>query len=567
LKSNIGHTQAAAGVGGVIKMVQALRHEMLPSTLHVDAPSPHVEWQAGAVRILTEAEPWPVGERPRRAGVSSFGISGTNAHVILEEAPAVLPRPIEPPRTGTTVPLLLSARTTAALRTQARRLHDALSERPELDLTDVAATLALHRARLEQRAAVVGSDSETLLTALARLAADEPGPGIVDGAGQPGTTAFLFTGQGAQRIGMGAGLYQAFGVFAAALDEVCAEFDPHLGHSLRDVMFGGGTAETLLDRTEYTQPALFAFEVAMYRLVESLGVTPDVVAGHSIGELAAAYVAGVWSLPDACRLVAARGRLMGALPAGGSMLAAAVPEGRAVELLAAGNADPAVAAVSLAAVNAPDAVVFSGDTEAVSALESKLVAEGVKTSRLRVSHAFHSALMDPMLAEFAEIAADLTYHEPQIPLCSTVSGAFAGNSVGTPEYWVRQVREAVRFAPAVRSLLDSGVRLFVELGPDAVLTTMTRATLATDLAARASVVAGSRRTVAEPEQLVTALATAHCAGLPVRWAAYFGARPQARMALPTYPFQHERFWLRPAEAAAPLAGADSADHPLLHAQV
>ncbi|MGW7468521.1 type I polyketide synthase [Streptomyces xantholiticus] len=565
LKSNIGHAQAAAGVGGVIKMVQALQHETLPPTLHVDEPSPHVEWSAGAVRILTEAEPWPAGERPRRAGVSSFGISGTNAHVILEEAPAVPVRPVDPPRPAA-MPLLLSARTPAALRTQARRLYDTLSERPELDLTDVAVTLALHRARLEQRAAVVGSDRETLLAALARLAADEPGPGIANGVGQTGTTAFLFTGQGAQRIGMGAGLYRAFPVFAAALDEVCAELDAHLGHALRDVMFGAAD-ETLLDRTEYTQPALFAFEVAMYRLVESLGVTPDVVAGHSIGELAAAYVAGVWSLPDACTLVAARGRLMGALPTDGSMLAAAVPEGRAVELLAAVNTDPAAAAVSLAAVNAPDAVVFSGDTEAVSALESRLVAEGVKTSRLRVSHAFHSALMDPMLTEFAEIAAGLTYHEPRIPLCSTVSGAFADDSVGTPEYWVRQVREAVRFAPAVQSLLDSGVGLFVELGPDAVLTTMTRATLATDLAARASVVAASRRTVAEPEQLVAALATAHCAGRPVRWAAYFGARPQARITLPTYPFQHERFWLLPAEAAAPLAGADSADHPLLHAQV
>nr|WP_235439208.1 type I polyketide synthase [Streptomyces yangpuensis] len=572
LKSNIGHAQAAAGVGGVIKMVQALRHEVLPSTLHVETPSPHVDWSAGAVRILTEPEPWPVGERPRRAGVSSFGISGTNAHVILEEAPAAPPGPVDPPRPAA-LPLLLSARTTAALRTQARRLHDALRERPELDLADVAATLALHRAQLEQRAAVVGPDRETLLAALERLAADERGPGIAGGAGRAGTTAFLFTGQGAQRAGMGSGLYRAFPAFAEALDEVCAEFDAYLGHSLRDVMFGGPaaasgtTAATLLDRTEYAQPALFAFEVAMYRLVESLGVTPDVVAGHSIGELAAAYVAGVWSLSDACKLVAARGRLMGALPAGGSMLAAAVPEARAVELLAAGHAESPAGAVSLAAVNAPDAVVFSGNTEAISTLESRLVAEGVRTSRLRVSHAFHSALMDPMLTEFAEIAASLTYHEPRIPLCSTVSGAFADDSSGTPEYWARQVREAVRFAPAVRSLLDSGVRLFVELGPDAVLTTMTRAMVPADLAESTSVVAGSRRTVSEPEQLAAALATAHCAGRPVRWAAYFGARPQARTTLPTYPFEHERFWLLPAEAAAPLAGADSVGHPLLHAQV
>ncbi len=565
LKSNIGHTQAAAGVGGVIKMVQALRHEVLPPTLHVDAPSSHVEWAEGAVRILTEAEPWPAGERPRRAGVSSFGISGTNAHVIIEEAPAAPPQPADPQRPAA-LPLLLSARTPAALRTQARRVHDALSAQPDLDLTDVAATLALHRAQLDQRAAVVGPDRETLLTALARLAADEAGQGITDGTGRTGTTAFLFTGQGAQRTGMGAGLHREFPAFADALDEVCAEFDAHLELPLRDVMFGT-TAETLLDRTEYAQPALFAFEVAMYRLVESLGVTPDALAGHSIGELAAAHVAGVWSLADACRLVAARGRLMGALPVGGSMLAAAVPEARAEELLTEAAAGPAGGTVSLAAVNAPDAVVFSGDGDAVAALESRLAAEGVRTSRLRVSHAFHSALMDPMLADFAEIAADLTYHQPRIPLCSTVSGTLDDDSVTTSEYWVRQVREAVRFAPAVRSLHDAGVSLFVELGPDAVLTTMTRATLATDPATRASAVATSRRTAAEPEQLATALATAHCAGRPVRWAAYFGARPQARIPLPTYPFQHERFWLRPAEAVAPLAGADSADHPLLHAQV
>ncbi|MEV8004980.1 type I polyketide synthase [Streptomyces parvus] len=563
LKSNIGHAQAAAGVGGVIKMVQALRHEELPPTLHVDAPSSHVEWERGAVRILTEAEPWPAGERPRRAGVSSFGISGTNAHVILEEAPEA-PRVRNDAPRPEAWPLLLSARTADAVRSQARRLHDTLSQRPELDLTDVATTLALHRARLERRAAVVGPDRETLLASLARLAADEPGPGIVDGVGRAGTTAFLFTGQGAQRTGMGAGLYRAFPAFAAALDEVCAEFDVHLQHALQDVMFDPD-AGTLLDRTEYAQPALFAFEVAMYRLVDSLGVTPDVMAGHSIGELAAAYVAGVWSLPDACRLVAARGRLMGALPTGGSMLAAELPEERALELVAA-HADP-TAAVSLAAVNAPGSVVFSGRTEAVSALASRLSAEGVRTSRLRVSHAFHSALMDPMLADFAEIAASLTYHEPRIPLCSTVSGAPADASMVTPGYWVRQVREAVRFAPAVRSLLDAGAGLFVELGPDAVLTALARATVATDPGASASAVAASRRAVAEPEQLATALATAHCAGRPVRWADFLGARPQARITLPTYPFQHERFWLRPAETAAPLAGADPADHPLLHARV
>ncbi|APE34761.1 hypothetical protein BOX37_13310 [Nocardia mangyaensis] len=587
LKSNIGHTQAAAGVGGVIKMVQALRHEMLPASLHADVPSPHVDWASGAVRVVTEAEPWVAGSRVRRAGVSSFGISGTNAHVILEEAPAVALLPVDVPL-PTVTPLLLSARTAAALRTQARRLHDVLRDRPDLDLTDAAVTLALHRAHLERRTAVVGANRETLMAALARVADAEPTPRAVDGVIGAGETAFLFTGQGAQRVGMGAGLYARFPLFAMALDEVCAEFDALLGVSLRAVMFGedAEVAAGLLDRTEFTQPALFAFEVALFRLVESFGVVPDVVVGHSIGELAAAYVAGVWSLSDACRLVAARGRLMGGLPSGGAMLAAAVTEERALELLAAGagveagvgadgsagpgggvGPDSWADVVSLAAVNAPNAVVFSGAVAAISVLEAQLKADGVKTNRLSVSHAFHSVLMEPMLAEYERVAAGVAYQPPRIRLCSTVSGVLAGAELLTAGYWVGQVRAAVRFAPAVGSLVDSGVRRFIELGPDAVLTAMTRQSLPAELESRTVVTAAGRRTVDDVEQFAQLLADAHCAELPVRWASYFGERPQPRITLPTYPFQHERFWLLPNEPTPALLGADSADHPLLHAQV
>ncbi|WP_461088029.1 SDR family NAD(P)-dependent oxidoreductase, partial [Streptomyces deserti] len=358
LKSNIGHTVAAAGVAGVIKMIQALRHEVLPQTLHVNEPSPHVDWSAGAVRLLTEAEPWPAGGRVRRAGVSSFGVSGTNAHVIVEEAPAASVV-VDGERDGDSaavqhhavpVPLLVSGKNAEALRAQAARLHDWLSEHPDVDLLDVASSLLTARSQLDWRGGVVAGDREGLLTGLADLATGSVPAGVVSEVVGSGKTAFLFTGQGAQRVGMGAGLYEAFPVFAAALDEVCAGFDGLLGRSLKDVMFSGGE---VLGRTEFTQPALFAFEVAMFRLLESFGVTPDVLIGHSIGELVAAYVAGVWSLEDACRLVAARGRLMGALPEGGAMLAVAATEAEVAGVIARLGER-----VSIAAVNAPGAVVI-----------------------------------------------------------------------------------------------------------------------------------------------------------------------------------------------------------------
>lgn len=290
VKSNIGHAVAAAGVAGVIKMVQAMRHERLPRTLHVDSPSPHVDWTSGAVRLLTEAEPWTAAERVRRAGVSSFGISGTNAHVILEEAPAAPVAPAEvvedAERQSNTavplIPLLVSGKGEAGLRAQAARLRAWLSERPEIDIADAAYALATARAQLDSRSVILGRDRDELLERLTSLAESGSGAGVVVGAVGSGQTAFLCTGQGAQRVGMGAGLYEAFPVFADALDSVCAQFDPVLGCSLKQLMFSGAigaTGATVLDRTEFTQPALFAFEVALYRLLESFGVTPDVLIG------------------------------------------------------------------------------------------------------------------------------------------------------------------------------------------------------------------------------------------------------------------------------------------------
>ncbi|UGT45355.1 SDR family NAD(P)-dependent oxidoreductase [Nocardia yamanashiensis] len=561
LKSNIGHTVAAAGVAGVIKTVQAMRHRQLPRTLHAETPSPHVDWTAGSVRLLAAAEPWERGDRPRRAGVSSFGISGTNAHVILEEAPADATVSAAPQADsglpGNPVPLVVSGKGEAALRAQAARLHTWLSQRPQLDVAEVATALTSTRAQLDSRAVVIGRDRDELLERLRALAeadgaADAGGPDIVTGAPVAGRTAFLFTGQGAQRAGMGAGLYDAFPAFASALDEVCAHLDPLLGQSLRAVMFTD--AAGVLDRTEWTQPALFAFEVALYRLLEAFGTTPDVLAGHSIGELAAAHVAGVLSLPDACALVAARGRLMGELPEGGAMLAVAVDEERAHEIIAGHGGR-----LSLAAINAPAATVLSGAADAIDAVEKALAATGIQTTRLRVSHAFHSARMDPMLAEFRTVAERLAYHPPRVAIVSTVTGDLADETIATPDYWVRQVRDAVRFAPAIATLLASGVRRFVEVGPDAILSAATNRVLAADPAVESptAVVATSRRSNDQVPQLLSALAQLHVTGGPVDWRPLLPAA-ERRIPLPTYAFQHQRFWLRPGPAAS-----TSGDHPIL----
>jgi acyl transferase domain-containing protein len=560
LKSNIGHAVAASGVGGVIKMVQALRHGMLPKTLHADELSPKVDWSAGAVRVLTEAEPWPAeAGRVRRAGISSFGISGTNAHVIVEEAPPEtrpapgrnIPDETNPAVRVEAVPLLVSAKSEAGLRAQADRLRQWLAEAPEAgDLWRVASSLVGSRAQLDWRGAVVGHNRDEMLNGLAELAAGASVGRVAYGKAQPGRTAFLFTGQGAQRAGMGAGLYRDFPVFAAALDEICDQLDPLLGRSLRDLMFAADRAD-LLGRTEFTQPALFAFEVAMFRLVESFGIVPDMLAGHSIGELAAAYVAGVWSLADACALVAARGRLMGALPEGGAMLAAATTEERAERLLDGYRDD-----LSIAAVNGPFSVVFSGTAAAVDAVTKLLDDAGIRTSRLRVSHAFHSGLMDPMLAEFRSVAESLAYYAPSIPIVSDLSGTVAGSEVTDPEYWVNQVRGCVRFAAAVNTLAASGVRRFLELGPDAVLTAMTRECLAgAETEAESLVAATSRRTADEGTQFVTFLAQARVSGLPVVLDPLFAGRDTRRVALPTYAFQNQRYWLEPGpEVVRPVSG-------------
>nr|WP_309112041.1 polyketide synthase [Saccharothrix sp.] len=554
LKSNIGHAVAASGVGGVIKMVQAIRHGVLPRTLHVDRPTPLVDWDRGGVELLTEQRPWPETGRPRRAGVSSFGVSGTNAHVILEQAPdGGVATPPETPLP--VVPWPLSAKTPGATRAQARRLLTFVERNPGLSAERIAQSLATTRAELDHRAVVVGADREGLLAGLSALAADS-GDGRVVAAGRGGL-GFLFTGQGAQRAGMGLGLRAAFPVFAEAFDAVCAAVDPHLDRPLRQVIAEGDR----LAETGYAQPALFAFEVAAARLALSWGVRPDVLVGHSVGELAAAHVAGVLSLADAAAVVAARGTLMQRLPAGGAMVALRATPDEVLPLLA-GHENR----VDIAAVNGPSAVVVSGDEDVVTAIAATVASWGRSTKRLTVSHAFHSPRVEPMLAEFGEVVRAATFTPPTIPIVSTVTGEVADPAaLCTPEYWIDQVRRPVRFLDAVRRLPDQGVTATLEVGPGAVLTALVGDGL--DGRAAVTAVAGTRTGDDEPVEFVDAVGRLWSAGVAVDWAAYLAPSGAVAGPLPGYAFQRKRFWLEPAAMQGDQPAGPASDHPLLHAPV
>ncbi|MFC6084168.1 type I polyketide synthase [Sphaerisporangium aureirubrum] len=541
LKSNIGHSQAAAGVGGVIKSVQSIRYGLLPRTLHVDEPSPHVDWSAGDVELLTEARAWPE-DVIRRAAVSSFGVSGTNAHVIIEQAPPAgtvtpppdpavpsagvggtdahvitgpAPEPVPGPparRLAGAVPWVISGRTIDGLRAQAGRLAEFVT--PDLDLVDTGHSLARRRASLDERAVVVGGHDE-LVAGLRALAAGEPSASVITGRAGRGL-AYLFTGQGSQREGMGRELYDRFPVFAEAFDAVVAE----LGEPIKNVVFG---SEGLLHETFYTQTGLFALQVGLFRLLESWGVRPDYVAGHSIGELAAAHVAGVWSLADAARVVFARGGLMQALPAGGAMAAVEAAE------------DEIPYDVEIAAINGPSSVVITGDEEMIGEVVAEFTERGRRARRLTVSHAFHSRRLDPILDEFRQVLESVAFHEPRIPLVSTLTGQIS--DVTTPEYWVRQVREPVRFADAVITLDAANVTTFLELGPGAVLSGMARESLP----AERVVVPVLREDRPEDVTALLALGHAHTHGRRIDWEAVFPGAGRAD--LPLYAFQRERFWL------------------------
>ncbi|GHE49080.1 phenolphthiocerol synthesis polyketide synthase type I Pks15/1 [Streptomyces capitiformicae] len=604
LKSNIGHTQAAAGVAGVIKTVMGLRHGVVPGTLHVGEVTPHVDWSAGAVEVVTRPVPWPrVDGRVRRAGVSSFGMSGTNAHAILEqgdqESAESAGEPVGAPvragaarhsadgastaaspdaseaaaEAGGSVPVLVSARGAAALRKQAARLADFLTERPGARPADVAWSLATARSAFEHRGVVLGSGRDALLAGLRTLARGEEAPGVVRGrAVHGGRTAFLFSGAGPQRLGMGRELYRDHPVFARTFDEACSHLDGRLGLSVRELVFGDDTRgdddasdRARLDRIANSQAALFALEISLFRLLESWGVRPDFVLGHSLGEVSAACAAGVFSLKDAAVLVAARGRLMQSLPAGGAMVAVQASEAEVEPDLAGLEGRAAVAAV-----NGPSSVVLSGDEDVVLAVAARWEAAGRSTKRLRVSQAAHSPWMDALLDDFRNVAHCVSYAPPVIPVVSTVTGTHATpEDLCSPEYWVRHIRQAVRFHDGVRRLVEAGATTVVELGPDPVLCALAEDCLRpTD--PDVEFVPLLRGGVPEAETVLSALARLHCAGTDVAWDAVLGSGTLVE--LPTYAFEHEWFWLAPGSGKGGAGqvrslGLEKVEHGLLGALV
>ncbi|MGW5868998.1 type I polyketide synthase [Streptomyces sp. NPDC055239] len=562
LKSNIGHTQAAAGVAGVIKMAMAMRHGTAPKTLHVDAPSPHVDWAPGTAELLTESVPWPATGRPRRCGVSSFGISGTNAHVILEAPDEVTsPASGEPPEDsrqrsslpGDVLALPLSARSGAALKGFARRLHEhlgnpAANDRP----ADLAFTLATARHVFDHRAVVLGSDIAQVRHGLEALAEGRPTAAVVQGiSGDSTKYACLFTGQGGQQAGMGHELHRVFPVFAQVIDAVCTTVDPVLKRPLREVMFAPRGTENarLLNETHYTQIALFAFEVALFRLLESWGVKPDYLMGHSLGELVAAHVAGVLTLEDAAILVAARGRLMQTLCPGGAMVAVAAPEEEIAPLV-----QDRGGSVALAAVNGPASVVLSGDVEPVLHLAGTLKSRGYATHRLKVSRAFHSHHMAAVAEEFHAIAAPLSFAAPRIPIISNVTGrVLTADEASSPDYWAAHIGKPVQFYNGIRYLHTEGVNQYLEVGPDAVLSAMAQEALAGQPAAPLTI-ATQRRGQPQTGTLATAVAEAHVTGMTkVNWNALLPPQCAVQPDVPTYPFEHQRYWLEATAGSPPPA--------------
>ncbi|MDH6710861.1 acyl transferase domain-containing protein/thioesterase domain-containing protein/acyl carrier protein, partial [Kitasatospora sp. MAA19] len=538
VKSNIGHTQAAAGAAGIIKMILAMQHGVLPRTLHIDEPTPHVDWTAGAVSLLTEQQPWPAHDRPRRAAVSSFGISGTNAHVILEQPPVTDSRQAPPQRTLPCVPVTVSGHTPAALRAQAAQLAD----RDDASVLDVAYSLATTRTALEHRAVIVATDPADHTQALRALARGGSHPGLVTGRGDRGTLAMVFSGQGSQRLGMGRELYDTYPVYADAFDTACTELDPHLPHPLRDIVFSDD--ETLLNQTQYTQPALFALQVALYRLWEHWGITPDVITGHSIGEIAAAHITGILTLTDAATLITHRAHLMQALPEGGAMVAITTTEDDIRPLLH-GHEHHA----GIAAINSPTSLVLSGDHTTLTEIIDKL--DRHRTTWLRVSHAFHSPLMEPILDELRTVISQLTLSPPAIPLISTLTGQPIDHT--DPEHWIRHARHTVRFADAIT---HTPADTYLEIGPSASLTPHLPTNTIASLNPKHS----------DTRSLTTALAHLTAHGANPHWDHYFTNTGAQRTPLPTYPFQHTRYWLdnRPSDVVdLGAAGLDSSGHALV----
>ncbi len=559
LKTNIGHLEAAAGVASLIKVVLMLQHGEIPPHLHFDTPSPFIPWAEVPAVIPATLQPWPRGYEHRLAGVSAFGFSGTNVHLIVEAAPVVEAKSIEVDRPGHI--LTLSAKTTTALRASAERLNRHLAIDLTASLADVCFTANTGRAQLSQRLAIVTRSIDQLRDQVTAYLAGEALPGVIGGevskTDRP-KIAFLFTGQGSQYIGMGRQLYETQPVFRAALDRCDAILQPLLGESLLEVLYPKSEVDnrkSKIDETAFTQPALFAVEYALAELWRSWGLRPAVVMGHSVGEYVAACVAGVFSLEDGLKLIAARGRLMQALPRGGAMAAVFADESSVAQVIA-----PVADRVSLAAINGPDNVVISGDGDTVRSILDQLRARGIKSKSLNVSHAFHSPLMESMLDEFERVASQVKFSMPKIRLISNVSGQPVTSDITQPAYWRQHVRAAVRFAASMETIHQLGCSIFVEIGPSPTLLGMGQRCLDDDTALW---LPSLRPGQDDWQTMLSSLAALYIHGASPDWRGFDQPYARHKLALPTYPFQRERYWLAAAPRKTSAVSRTGWLHPLL----
>jgi acyl transferase domain-containing protein/7-keto-8-aminopelargonate synthetase-like enzyme/acyl carrier protein len=559
VKTNCGHLEWAAGVCGLIKVILSMRHGTIPRSLHFKQPNPMIPWDRLPIRIVADSTPWPAGKRI--SGVSSFGFGGTNAHVVVEEAP-----PNVAPRTAIDRPLhvvTLSAKTEQALRQMADRYAEAIQVLPAESLGDICFTANVGRSKFEHRLATVARSTVELSADLRSFAGHQPAPAIQFGRAleTPAGLAMLFTGQGSQLPGMGRELHETQPAFRRALDECDALLRQWLDHPLLDVLYSedardaDGTA--WIDRTAYTQPALFSLEYALAGLWQSWGVVPDVVLGHSAGEYAAACIAGVLDLADGLKLIAARGRLMDSLPRNGTMVAVRAGEERVAPLL-----DPVRHLVSIAAINGPNDVVISGERGAVESIAARLENEGVPSQRLNVSHAFHSPLMEPILQEFASVVQSIGFRLPEITLVSNLTGRIAGEEVTTPAYWVRHVRESVRFAASMQAAAAMGCGTFLEIGPQPVLCGMGRQCLTSGTELWLPSLHAKR---GDWVQMLDSVAALSVQGVAIDWEAFDREYRRGKVVLPSYPFERQRYWFPGGPAGA--AKRSAALRPLVESMV